>query len=68
MKKEYKKPELFFDSFELSSNIAATCQYNIGHDQLTCKLEDGTFTNACFYPPTEPEGACYHVFQMGFTS
>ena len=36
MKKEYKKPELLFDSFELSMNIAAGCE------KKTHTLTDGT--------------------------
>lgn len=72
MKKEYKKPELLFESFELSSSIAGTCGYTIDHDESTCCLSDSTFTNtkACAYQPVDgdPEKACYHNFLVGFTS
>ena len=70
MKKEYKKPELLFESFELSSSIAGTCGYAIDHDESTCYLSDLTFTKACTYQPVDgdPEKACYHNFLVGFTS
>lgn len=70
MKKEYKKPELLFESFELSSSIAGTCGYTIDHDESTCQLSDLTFTKACAYQPADgdPEKACYQTFLVGFTS
>ena len=70
MKKEYKKPELLFDSFERNASIAGACEKNVGHSENDCKLGDNTFTLACDYQPQDgnPDGSCYHVFTLGFTS
>ena len=72
MKKEYKKPELLFDSFELSSSIAKTCENPVGFAMGACHIEDGGFTDnvSCLYVPedNEPEKGCYHVFSEFFAS
>lgn len=36
MKKEYHKPEIFFDSFELSQSIAAGCVYTSNFNRGQC--------------------------------
>lgn len=36
MKKTYVKPELYFESFELSSNIASGCAKPTGHAEYVC--------------------------------
>ena len=70
MKKEYKKPELLFDSFELSVNIAAGCSSNhrVGLSENACGLVVPGIGTAfvsepiCTYVPQEDEsGWCYHV-------
>lgn len=71
MKKEYKKPELFFDSFELSSSIAKTCDNAVGFAMGACQREDGGFTDltSCGYVPQDgQESGCYHVFAEFFAS
>lgn len=39
MKKTYVKPQAFFESFELSANIAAGCVVKTGHAKYDCKYE-----------------------------
>lgn len=64
MKKEYKKPELLFDSFELSANIALGCGQSL-------KVPIGYGGTTIFAPiiscAREPQpgedtqhGYCYH--------
>ncbi len=64
MKKEYKKPELLFDSFELSTNIATGC-----NKSLKVPIEFGGTTIfapiiSCAREPRGNEdtqfGYCYH--------
>lgn len=73
MKKEYKKPELLFDSFELSTSIAGTCKNLVGFAMGACHREDGGFTDngSCLYEVpdnNEPGNGCYHVFDQFFSS
>ena len=47
MKKNYSKPDIMFESFQLSANIAASCSWMINgldlHDRETCsnQFSDG---------------------------
>lgn len=43
MKKTYVKPEVYFESFELSTNIATGCEYKTGFaiNECTYKLPGG---------------------------
>lgn len=69
MKKTYEKPQIMFDSFELSQDIAAGCEFINGlQAQGVCgyATRDGVvFTeliSGCKY--TKPDGnnsLCYHV-------
>ena len=71
MKKVYSKPEIFFESFALSQNIA-TCEYTDPNDPdlyMTGKgfaFTDGA--NCQFQVPNQAggdgefNGICYHVF------
>lgn len=70
MKKEYKKPELLFDSFELNASIAKTCEQAVGFGQDKCQKDDNTFAiGTCLYtPPEVDETSCYHVFSEYFSS
>ena len=66
--KKYVKPELFFESFELSQQIAA-CQYDLDestHGDLQCQFVGGEdaafpgvsiFTDGCV---TDTEDYCVH--------
>jgi hypothetical protein len=64
MKKTYKKPEIVFESFKLSSSIATTCSEVISADINTCEKEFGwdiffgAENGAC---TTIDAMDCYHV-------
>ena len=68
MKKEYKKPELLFDSVELSTSIATGCADKIREPQkfgqkvlfvasLTCTdvptADDEAMYGICYHNPTD---------------
>lgn len=40
MKKAYKKPQIYFESFQLSASIAATCSLIINVNGNTCPVTD----------------------------
>lgn len=68
MKKTYVKPEVYFESFELSANIATGCGRALGHTVDTCKDKLGGFAslNVFLDKPTcetlpDDAGLCYHV-------
>ncbi len=71
MKKEYVKPVIVFESFSLSTNIAADCESIVGNpSQDQCPVmgsgEIAIFNDlvsTCVYHPPEDEwdGLCYHV-------
>lgn len=73
MKKEYKKPELLFDSFELSMSIATGCVGTpVGPTQNTCGIDYGAevlFLNGMTVCTTKIEdgngGYCYHAPSPG---
>ncbi len=41
MKKQYEKPQIIFDSFELSQSIAAGCEFIANHEWAKCAVDDG---------------------------
>lgn len=72
MKKKYEKPQIFFEDFQLSANIAGDCKYrssNATNDQ-TCGYLDNEWyvfqseNMGCDFP-VEGTGKydrfCYHV-------
>lgn len=75
MKKNYSKPEIMFEDFSLSTNIAS-CSIKIeGHSQGACAYtiydefggEDKVFLSemgACSYKEVDGDynGICYHSF------
>lgn len=74
MKKIYSKPQIVFDSFELSQSIAAGCEYKSNHAYGSCALdvdEPGWNTTTLFVSgvgdcSTKTQdgvynGICYHV-------
>lgn len=74
MKKEYKKPELLFDSFELSVSIATGCVGTpVGPTENTCGIDFGgagvLFLNGMTVCTTKiedgDEGYCYHAPSPG---
>ena len=69
MRKKYVKPEAIFESFELSTNIAAGCGLTQGanHAQGSCTFDylgeilfTGNMTT-CAYAPEDWGGICYQV-------
>ena len=71
MKKVYTKPEIMFDNFSLTTNIASVCEVKIeGPTQGTCGLRWGATTifvekaSGCAKQVKDGEGyngLCYHV-------
>lgn len=83
MKKEYKKPEIFMESFEVSEFIATACQNNVNATQDTCTVQVGTevvFTssnNTCTVKANDGTSSvideeynsfCYHIPLAGTRS
>lgn len=70
--KEYVKPELYYESFELSQHIAA-CYFNLQNslmDVQYCVMPETNFfaksNGAC--TSGEPEGYCYTNGSSTFTA
>lgn len=68
MKKPYSKPEIYFESFSLSQNIAAGCEVTDPHDERLYFTGEGfAFTSACDVNMDNGGGdgefntICYHV-------
>lgn len=69
MKKEYKKPIVVFESFSLSTSIAAGCGTTPESSDLYIPgIDKYAFTTSCGYDVTEGAGGdgefngfCYHV-------
>lgn len=67
MRKAYEKPQIIFDSFELSQSIAAGCEYFSKHEWTKCAVDTGDgdiiFSNGdCkFTPPNPDDYVCYHA-------
>jgi hypothetical protein len=45
MKKTYEKPEVYFESFELSTSIATGCEYKTNHAMNICTYDLGSLGN-----------------------
>lgn len=64
MKKTYVKPQIFFEDFQLSANIASGCGKPLNHTMDTCQPVPGLtlFTNEtnCSTKPDDA-GLCYQV-------
>ena len=73
MRKTYSKPEVMFENFAMSINIAVGCEGpQVGPVKDTCyvvgtggvKMFDSDMVNVCDYVPSpgDPyDGYCYHV-------
>ena len=77
MKKNYSKPQLVFDSFELSESIAAGCYAISKQSELICPVDDPIFgvvftgDNAgCEITSDSKDNdmECYHDLRQVFTS
>lgn len=65
MKKTYVKPEVYFESFELSASIADNCGKPLNLNQDTCRDIFGDYRNNVFSQGScdmNPDqlGFCYH--------
>ena len=70
MKKEYTKPFLAVESFQLDAAVAGACKENgvaINHTLDTCVLEGaGLFGGACgIYDVTQNPQLCYQAMADG---
>lgn len=69
MKKVYMKPQIMFDCFELSQDIAAGCEEIANHARSACPLVDEEsgmtlFEDSAVCQTTSPgylDKHCYHV-------
>lgn len=78
MKREYSKPQIIFESFALSQNIAANCEYTNPQDPDLFMTGKGfAFTDGANCQHKVPNqvggdgefnGICYHVFSNGGSS
>ena len=67
MKKTYIKPEVYFEDFELSANIASGCGKPLNHAHVECyPTVPGIGTvfltkeAGCDYTSPDDVGICYH--------
>lgn len=73
MKKTYVKPQVYFESFQLSANIAAGCgpTTKLATEQAQCGFDDGSGKiiflqdiTGCAYGQDEGSNSiCYHTFE-----
>ncbi len=72
MKRVYEKPQIMFEDFSLSTNIAAGCEVTTNFSRGGCPLKDSVFGNIFLEGmsvcETEIEdgssmsnGICYHI-------
>ena len=65
MKKAYSKPIITFESFTLSTNIAAGCEFRVNSGDLLFPGVGFVFVQNCDYPVGTDDGQyngiCYHV-------
>lgn len=73
MKKTYVRPEVYFESFELSASIAAGCEAVSNSAQNVCAIFDKDLgvevfaKGVCKYtPPNGSEKPCYDVPQANY--
>lgn len=67
MKKTYVKPEVYFENFELSANIATGCGRPLGHTKDACRdifggnadIVFGSSQDGCGWIP-DTNDFCYH--------
>lgn len=69
MKKSYVKPQMYFESFQLSASIAAGCTFKANAAENVCAFKDPDFgmiftdsVEACkITPPSGNDKVCYHA-------
>ena len=52
MKKEYCKPEITFESFELCSDIAKSCYFHVNSEILKCEISGPGIPTIFWYGST----------------
>ena len=71
MKKQYVKPAMFNEAFDICDSIAAGCGIAVGSTKDTCSYSDPTFPGisifivggACNMTPGDDNNqVCYHVY------
>lgn len=73
MKKEYSKPQITIDSFEISCSVASNCSFQMAFDENTCPVDIGFGTvfaddNICDFLSQDGDGGvCYYIPNMDST-
>lgn len=74
MKKQYVKPAMFSETFDICDSIAAGCGIAVGSTKETCSYSDPTIPEFKFFivggactmvPPGDNDQVCYHVSTPG---
>ena len=69
MKKNYEKPQIRFESFELSQNISANCDWISNQAEYVCPVVDPEWDDITIFmaapcdtdTPLGDDGICYDV-------
>ena len=69
MKKQYVKPAMFSEAFDICDSIAAGCGIAVGSTEHDCSyLVPGTgyifitgVGGPCIFTPGDNDGVCYHI-------
>lgn len=70
MKKQYVKPAMFSETFDICDSIAAGCGIAVGPTRETCGYSDPTLPGVifitgvggpCMFTPGDNDGVCYHI-------
>lgn len=71
MKREYQKPELYYESFQLAQSIAANCEgiANFAENACSVTLDGPGYSLTLFHdsqicvdsPPNPDDFVCYHA-------
>ncbi len=71
MKKQYVKPAMFSETFDICDSIAAGCGIAVGSTRETCSYSDPTLPGVSLFivggvcamtPPGDNDQVCYHVY------
>lgn len=70
MKKQYVKPAMFSEAFDICDSIAAGCRIAVGSTRDSCGYSDPTLPGVIFIaggvctmvPPGDNDQVCYHIY------
>ena len=71
MKKQYVKPAMFSETFDICDSIAAGCGIAVGSTRETCSYSDPTLPGVSLFivgrvcamtPGNDNDQVCYHVY------